>query len=122
MDLAEMSARHLRTPTADLYEQGVRWQYVDVVARVHADGFPEPLEILWPDGRRFKVDGVRSCRRVGSDKAAWSYEVEVCGRVRRMWMRRGAFFVVVQSGGVKACADPPAMDVYRMRKQFGLRV
>ena len=40
-----------------------RKQYVDVVAKMDTEGHVVPLEVQWPDGRRFPIDKVLDRRQ-----------------------------------------------------------
>ena len=45
--------------------------YVDVLARVRADGTFLPLAVLWPDGRRFIIDQIVDEGEFGATVKGW---------------------------------------------------
>ena len=97
-----------------------RWQYVEVEASVQPSGFTVPRVLVWPDGRRFAIDSILLCRHRDFDQG-WYYEVSISGQVKQLWYRHGAFFVLVQQGGTKNGGEPPAPDLYELRKRYGYR-
>ena len=56
--------------------------YVEVCALFTADGRMFPLAIIWEDGRRYRIDEVRDCRRAASLRAGGTglrYTCRICG-------------------------------------------
>ena len=73
-----------------------RKTYVDVVARIDADGRTTPLSILWRDGRTFEIERVhgavrRASARVGG--AGVRYLVSVFGREKYLFYEGPRWFV-----------------------------
>lgn len=73
-----------------------RKQYVDAIVLHKRDGSIEIMEILWPDGRRFKVDkteahGYASGSRTGS--GGKEYAIWIKGRQRLLFLEKNRFFV-----------------------------
>ena len=73
-------------------------RYVEVVARTSADGLVTPLEIVWEDGRRFRVDRVTDRRLAQSLKAGGAgmrYTVVIQGSLTFLFFdtSHGAWFV-----------------------------
>ena len=72
-------------------------QYVEVVAAISPNGRVTPMEIIWPDGRRFPVDRVLERRRAESGilhVRGYRYTIYTCGRRRFLWRDDdGRFFV-----------------------------
>ena len=63
-------------------------RYVGVVTLTTADGLVTPLEILWDDGRRFKVDKVTGRRQAHSIKTGGTgmrYSVHIAGHDTFLW-------------------------------------
>ncbi len=74
--------------------------YLHVVAEVTEAGKERPLEIIWPDGRRFRVTSSRELRSFGRwefGTLVVAYEVTLkrrCGSDARrtVWWERGRWF------------------------------
>ena len=86
---------------------------VSVMVLHAADGRMHPVELLWEDGRSFKVEQVGEpamvrCRRTGG--YAVLYPVSVNGCRRELCRGDGGWFVEVE-GGRCAPADPRKGDV-----------
>ena len=63
-------------------------RYAGVVTLTTADGLVTPLEILWDDGRRFKVDKVTRRRQAHSIKTGGTgmrYSVHITGHDTFLW-------------------------------------
>ena len=62
--------------------------YVDVTVTVTKEGKIIPLSLVWEDGRRFRIDRVLSVRPAPALKAGGHgdrYEIEISGKVSRLW-------------------------------------
>ena len=63
-------------------------RYVGVAVLTTADGLVTPLEILWDDGRRFKVDKVTGRKQAHSIKTGGTgmrYSVQIAGHDTFLW-------------------------------------
>ena len=80
--------------------------YLHVVAEVTEAGKERPLEIIWPDGRRFRVTSSRELRSFGRwefGTLVVAYEVTLkrrCGSDARrtVWWERGRWFTQARPG------------------------
>ncbi len=73
-----------------------RKTYVDVVARIDADGRMTPLSILWRDGRTFEIDRVHEAIRRASTRVGGTgmrYLVSVHGREKYLFYEGPRWFV-----------------------------
>lgn len=73
-----------------------RKTYVDVVARIDADGRMTPLSILWRDGRTFEIDRVHEAIRRASTRVGGTgmrYLVSVHGREKYLFYEDPRWFV-----------------------------
>ena len=73
-----------------------RKTYVDVVARIDADGQVTPLSIGWRDGRTFEIDRVCESIRRASTRVGGSgirYLVSVRGREKYLFFENPRWFV-----------------------------
>lgn len=73
-------------------------RYVTVVAETTADGLVTPLQIVWSDGRRFRIDRVLDRRQAHSLKTGgvgMRYIVRVGGTETHLWhdTDQGRWFV-----------------------------
>lgn len=74
----------------------VRKVFVEVIARFDLEGRITPLQILWEDGRRFRVDRVLEARRAASLKAGgvgMRYTCLIAGRSAYIWYEGPKWFV-----------------------------
>lgn len=73
-----------------------RKTYVDVTARIDADGNITPLEVFWRDGRRFEVDRVHESIRRASTRVGGTgirYLVSMNGREKYLFFENPRWFV-----------------------------
>ena len=73
-----------------------RKQYVDVVAKMDTEGHVVPLEVQWPDGRRFPIDKVLDRRQAHSFKcggAGIRYAISAGGRNTYLFFENPLWFV-----------------------------
>ena len=96
------------------------WKYVEVEATILPSGFVAPKTLIWDDGRRFAIDRV-VLSRYDTFRQTWHYEVQIQGKTKELWLRDGAFFVLVKEGGSRS-PKPPQMNAYELRKRYGYRV
>ena len=69
--------------------------YVEVISRTTADGYTEPLYIVWDDGRRFEVDRVLDARTACSLKCGGvgvRYTVKVGGETTYLFFEDPRWF------------------------------
>ncbi len=62
--------------------------YVDVTMTITREGKIIPLSLVWEDGRRYQIDRVLSVRPAPALKAGGQgdrYEIEIGGRISRLW-------------------------------------
>ncbi len=65
--------------------------YVGVIVDFRDDGVMLPREIVWEDGRRFKIDRVSDLRQAASMKAGGQgdrYTIEIGGKQRYLFFER----------------------------------
>ena len=48
----------------------------------------QPRAILWPDGRNFSIEEIRSFRPAGGDRSLDCYTVVIHGKERRLFFER----------------------------------
>ena len=75
-----------------------RKTYVDVTARIDADGSITPLEVFWRDGRRFEIDRVHEAIRRTSTRVGGTgirYLVSMNGREKYLFFENPRWFVEV---------------------------
>lgn len=75
--------------------------YVGVVSLTDEEGAVTPLEVVWPDGRRFVVDRVYDVRRAASTRAGGTglrYAIRVGGTKTRLWYEGPRWFVEAKVG------------------------
>ena len=82
-------------------------RYVAVVSETTADGLVTPLQVVWPDGRRFRIDRVTDRRQAHSLKTGGvgiRYTIRVGGTETHLWhdTDQGRWFVEAK---VRADAD-----------------
>lgn len=83
-----------------------RKTYVDVTARIGADGAVTPLEVLWRDGRRFEVDRVHEAIRRASTRVGGTgirYLVTMNGHEKYLFFENPRWFVeeIVPDGPIR---------------------
>jgi hypothetical protein len=64
--------------------------YVDVIAEFTKDGLLNPKEIIWDDGRHYKIDYVLEKQRAASRKAGgvgMRYKCMILGQERYLFLR-----------------------------------
>lgn len=107
------------------HRPGVDWVYVDVVALDRRDGLVIPLEVAWPDGRRWRVERVAEMRRSsmwGADGSVWSYRVVIGGRERELWHVPPRWRVMCGDGEeASRWRGMPEPDRNATRRRWGLR-
>ena len=64
--------------------------YVKVTSDFDSTGYMQPRAILWPDGRHFSIDEIRSFRPAGGDRPLDCYTVIIHGQERRLFFERTA--------------------------------
>jgi hypothetical protein len=67
--------------------------YVDVIASFDADGRLIPLQLIWEDGRKYKIDRVLDIRPAAAMKAGGQgdrYTIQVSGRNTYLFFERSA--------------------------------
>ena len=77
--------------------------YVGVVSETDEEGGVRPLEIVWPDGRRFPVDQVYDVRQMAATRAGGAglrYAIRVGSTKTRLWYEGPRWFVEAKVGGV----------------------
>ena len=62
--------------------------YVTVTSDFDPTGYMQPRAITWPDGRVFRIEGIRAFRSSGNSHLMDCYTVIVCGRERRLFFER----------------------------------
>jgi hypothetical protein len=60
--------------------------YVKVTSVFDPTGYMQPRDIVWPDGRVFQIEDVRSFRPAGSGQDC--YTVVIRGQERRLFFER----------------------------------
>ena len=59
--------------------------YVKVTSDFDSTGYMQPRAILWPDGRNFSIEEIRSFRPAGGDRPLDCYTVVIRGKERRLF-------------------------------------
>lgn len=71
-------------------------KYVDVIAKMGADGKVMPLTIVWTDGRKFHIDRVRDVRRAASLKSGGvgdRYTIDIGGQIRFLFLDEYRWYI-----------------------------
>lgn len=71
-------------------------RYVEVVTNTSADGEVTPLEIVWDDGRRFRIDRIvdrRLARSLKTGGTGVRFTVVIGGTTTHLWHERPRWFV-----------------------------
>ena len=64
--------------------------YVKVTSDFDPTGYMRPRAIIWPDGRCFSIDDVRSFRPVDKNHLLDCYTVVIRGKDRRLFFERSS--------------------------------
>lgn len=73
-------------------------KFVDVVTQMRADGTLVPLELVWDDGVRYKIDkvlDVRPCASLKGGGFGVRYQVLFSGQIRNLYLDEYKWFVEV---------------------------
>ena len=73
-------------------------KFIDVFAKMTADGVPKPLSIIWEDGRSFEVDKIMDIRKKASTKgggAGTRYLVRIKGSEKFLFLNDYKWFIEV---------------------------
>lgn len=62
--------------------------YVTVSSDFDRTGYMQPRAIVWPDGRVFPIEEVRSFRPAGEGRLLDCYTVVIHGKERRLYFER----------------------------------
>ena len=89
-------------------------RYLHVVAETDERGEMRPLEVVWRDGRRFRVASARVLRRYGRwelGTLAIAYEASFARRNRAdahrlLWWEHGRWFTRASTAGTAGTARP----------------
>ena len=76
--------------------QGIKKEYVSILAQIHRDGSIQPLGILLEDGRKYDIDEVKDKCRAASLKAGGCgirYTVRIGTRDTYLFDEDGRWFV-----------------------------
>ena len=71
-------------------------KYVDVIAKMGADGKVMPLTIVWTDGSKFHIDRVRDVRRAASLKLGGvgdRYTIDIGGQTRFLFLDEYRWYI-----------------------------
>ena len=77
-------------------------RYVEVLARTTADGLRTPLEIVWEDGTRYRVDRVLDRRQAAATRcggAGVRYTIRVLGHETYLFDEGPRWFVEARPRG-----------------------
>ena len=64
--------------------------YIKVTSDFDSTGFMQPRAIIWPDGRCFSIEDVRSFRPAGRDPLLDCYTVVIRGKERRLYFEHSS--------------------------------
>ena len=64
--------------------------YVRVSSDFDSTGFMQPRAIVWPDGRCFRIEDVRSLRPAGRDPLLDCYTVVIRGKERCLYFEHSS--------------------------------
>ena len=62
--------------------------YVKVSSEFDSTGYMQPRAILWPDGRNFSIEEIRSFRPAGGDRPLDCYTVVIHGKEKTLFFER----------------------------------
>lgn len=73
-------------------------KYIIVVAKMTTDGIPKPEEIIWENGKTYKIDKIIDIRKKSSTKgggAALRYTCKINGKEKYLFLNEDKWFVEI---------------------------
>ncbi|MBR0214083.1 MAG: hypothetical protein IJL95_05085 [Solobacterium sp.] len=83
-------------PEVMIMNVSLRPVYVDVIEQRTSEGVLIPRILIWPDGRKFRIEKAEGGKAFGISKSGQNgrvFDIWIYGRKRRLYLQKDRYFV-----------------------------